>query len=73
MTIAELVAELSKFDPFTEVRIASEREWPFEYTIRGVVDGNSLSGPHTGDGKDKAYVVEGEQLGFFTKDVWDMV
>lgn len=73
MTIAELVAALSEFDPFTEVRIASEREWPFEYTIRGVVDGNNLSGPHTGDAKDKAYIVEGEQLGFFTKDVWDMV
>ena len=73
MTIAELVAALSKFDPFTEVRIASEREWPFEYSIRGVVDGNNLSGPHTGDAKGKAYIVEGEQLGFFTKDVWDMV
>jgi len=73
MTIAELIAALSKFDPFTEVRLASERDWPFEYTIRGVVDGNKLGGPHTGDARGKAYIVEGEPLGFFTKDVWDMV
>ena len=73
MTVAELVAALSTLDPFTEVRLACERDWPFEYSIRGVVDGNDLSGPHTGDARGKVYIVEGEQLGFFTKDVWDMV
>ena len=73
MKVAELVAALSKFDPFAEVRLASQRDWPFEYSIRGVVDGNELTGPHTGEAKDKAYIIEGEQLGFFTKDVWDMV
>jgi hypothetical protein len=73
MTIAELVTALSEFDPFTEVRLATERDWPFESSIRGVVDGNKLGGPHTGDTRGKAYIVEGEPLGFFTKDVWDIV
>jgi len=73
MTVAELVAALSRYIPFTEVGLASQRDWPFGYSIRGVVDGNDLSGPHTGDAKDKVYIVEGMQLGFFNKDVWDMV
>ena len=38
MTAAELIELLSGVDPDTEVRIAEQPSWPFEYDISGVVE-----------------------------------
>lgn len=36
MTVEELRNELSELPPCAEVRIASQPNWPFEYSIQGV-------------------------------------
>lgn len=36
MTAAELIELLSGVDPDTEVRLAEQPSWPFEYSIAGV-------------------------------------
>lgn len=38
MTAADLIELLSGVDPDTEVRIAEQPRWPFEYTIDDVVE-----------------------------------
>jgi hypothetical protein len=36
MTVGELIGQLQDLDPDTEVRIASQPHWPFEYSISAV-------------------------------------
>ena len=38
MTAADLIELLSGVDPDTEVRIAEQPRWPFEYSIEDVVE-----------------------------------
>ncbi len=38
MTASEMIQLLSAVDPDTEVRIAEQPSWPFEYAISGVVE-----------------------------------
>ena len=38
MTVQELIDELERCDPDTEVRFLAQPSWPFEYTIAGVVE-----------------------------------
>lgn len=85
MTIGELMERLEElseqFGDDSEVRIASQPSWPFEYDIKGMVSKNELfqnDEDYTADGKrsdkigeDVVWIVEGSQLGYFTKDAWD--
>jgi hypothetical protein len=70
MRVDDLMMELERFDPDTEIRIASQPSWPFEYTIKGVVDGNELENEEYAN---VVYLVEGTQLGYFIRIVWEMV
>jgi hypothetical protein len=38
MNVGELIAELEGFDEDTEVRLAMQPSWPFEYSIGGVTE-----------------------------------
>ena len=38
MTAAELIELLEGVDPDTEVRLAEQPSWPFEYSVSGVVE-----------------------------------
>jgi hypothetical protein len=85
MTIGELMERLQElayqFGDGIEVRIASQPSWPFEYDIKGMVSKNELfqnGEDYTADGKrsdkigeDVVWIVEGNQMGYFTKDAWD--
>jgi len=59
VTIAELIAELDRFDPEQEVRWAAQPSWPLEYGIRGLVE----SEPEE-DEPGVVYLVEGVQHGY---------
>ena len=60
MTAQELIDILESMEPQTEIRFASQPNWPFEYEVRGTVeseDGNIL------------YLTEGDQLGYLPEEI----
>lgn len=67
MTISELIGDLedlaADYGDDTEVRMANQPNWPFEYSIDSVVAAD--------DDVDVpvVYIVEGEQLGYLPVDV----
>lgn len=80
--IEKLQEHIDAYGPETEVRLACQPNWPFEYSIQGCVDSLQL-GPNE-EGKEPEtdsygypveppilYIVEGRQLGYFTKNAWD--
>lgn len=68
MTASELIDLLCGVDPDTEVRIAEQPSWPFEYAISGVVEvrmGDREDGADPDDTSTSVlYLVEGEQLAY---------
>ncbi|MCO5252604.1 MAG: hypothetical protein M9949_14445 [Candidatus Kapabacteria bacterium] len=70
MRVSELKEILENLDDDMEVRVASQPNYPFEYAIDGAVSGAELEL----DGCDNIlYLVEGEQIGYFTKKAWEMI
>ncbi|MBX3045149.1 MAG: hypothetical protein KIT33_15370 [Candidatus Kapabacteria bacterium] len=65
MTVAELIETLQDFDLDMEVRIAHQPNWPFEYSIE------SIWQDEEGEYSEAIYLVEGSQLGYFTKRAWE--
>lgn len=62
MTVKELKELLDNFDDETEVRLATQPRYPFENEIAGVsVDRET----------DVVYIVEGEQIGYASEDIWN--
>jgi hypothetical protein len=82
LTVGDLKEMLEEFDDDAEVRLASQPNWPFEYSVLGVVDGNLLTDreedengdylPEDNEYSGKVYLVEGNQLGYFTKRAWNL-
>lgn len=56
MTINELIMELEQYDGDTEVRLAQQPNWPFEYSVGDIAEAD--------DGK--VYIGEGSQLGYLS-------
>ena len=78
MTVGELKEMLDGLDDDTEVRLAMQPAWPFEYSISSVEvileekdeegkdeEGNDLIPTET------VYLVEGEQLGYLPEHISD--
>jgi hypothetical protein len=79
MKAEELIQLLEDVEPDTEVRIMSQPSWPFEYSIRGTNLASELGDfkPHgykedQDDNVDVLYLLEGRQLGYGTKDAWNI-
>jgi len=65
MTVSELISTLQELDGDLQVRVAHQPNYPFEYSISDVwID-------EEGDYKDAVYLVEGHQIGYFTKRAWE--
>ncbi len=68
MTVGELIEELRLMDQDAPVRFASQPNWPFEYSINGVVQAAvDKPGKYTYDGyeqEDVVYLEEGKQIGY---------
>ncbi len=75
MTVGELIQELKYMDEDATVRFASQPNWPFEYSIHGVVQTTvNKSGEYTDDGyeqEDVVYLEEGRQIGYLPKEAKD--
>lgn len=73
MTVAQAIAELSKYPPTAELRIAHQPHWPFEYEVRALIGGAELK-PHSGSYADEAvWLIEGKLVGHFTIEAWRAV
>lgn len=73
MTVAELMETLSEFNPDSEVRLASQPRWPFEYSVSNVV---SAISDETGLGADAlavVYIAEGTQIDYLNGDAIELL
>ena len=75
MTVEELIEELRLFDQDAKVRFASQPNWPFEYSINGVVEAYvENTNKRTDFGYEKeniVYLEEGRQLGYLPSEAKD--
>lgn len=73
MTLQELIDQLSEvaqeFGPDTEVRLASQPSWSFDWTIAGISTLHSqdeeLAAPRV------VWICEGSQIGYTTDRHWE--
>ncbi|WP_435245090.1 hypothetical protein [Streptomyces tendae] len=61
MTVADLIEQLEAMDPNAPVRLATQPQYPFEYTISKVVEAE--------DGT--CWIGQGEQVGYLGEDATD--
>jgi len=80
MKVRELIEELQCLDQEAEVLIAEQPNWPFEYSIDGVVtremammysDEDEQLSPNTS--MSDVFLLEGTQLRYASKRLWDAV
>lgn len=76
MRVSELIEILQDMDGDTEVRLAMQPSWPFEYSIGGIVRITSLEDKEydydgESDGESVVYLGEGSQLGYLPSIVKD--
>ena len=82
MTVGELMETLEQFDPYSEVRLAMQPAWPFEYSISDVVpiiedeivdeedaEEAEQNIPDSPKKDDIVYLVEGTQIGYLPTHV----
>jgi hypothetical protein len=70
MTVADLIAELEFMNPDTEVRFASQPNWPFEYSIYDIVE-VEVEKRNTDETETVVYLVEGSQIGYLPSEAKD--
>lgn len=70
MTVGELILLLQEYDTQRQVELVTQPRYPVRYEVEGVVDGNDLDDE---DHEDKVYLVEGDQLGYGNREVWNKV
>lgn len=61
LTVGELIEQLEDFDEYAEVRIASQPNWPMEYSAS-----DQLSATEAGT---VVYIAEAGQLGYLPGEV----
>ena len=85
MTINELIERLEEYRDLiggdAEVRLMTQQNWPFEYSITGVCSGVEINDAADEDDLEDdgdvdvdavLYIVEGRQLGYGTKLAWEV-
>jgi hypothetical protein len=75
MTVAELIEVLEGYNPDSEVRLASQPKWPFEYSVSNVV--SAMSDENDGDRDPDAlavvYIAEGTQIDYLNGDAIELL
>lgn len=81
----QLVHPLEEYDPETEVRLASQPSYPFEYSIAGVASVEEVAALYDGDTEsaederdfdggtapdNRVFILEGIQLKYGSRDLW---
>ena len=83
MTVRELIDALENFDENQEVRLAQQPNYPFEYSIDNIVEFSAAGAKddpyesedsvrQDADDEHIVYITEGQQLGYLSKEVWDI-
>lgn len=67
MTVDELIEYLEEFRGM-EVRLATQPSYPFENSIKGVVTNSDII--EEGD-EEVCYILEGSQLAYASKELWE--
>lgn len=62
MTVEDLMYELEGLDPKMEVRIASQKSWPFEYSLGSFC----VAASDEGEAPDILYLAEGNQIDYLS-------
>ena len=86
MTVSELIDHLKDYDGDAEVRLATQVDWPFEYSVQSVASAEEMlrlaghffrtvrfSDAEAEDAPNIVYIAEGDQLGYLpesAKAVW---
>jgi hypothetical protein len=80
MTVQKLSELLQDLDPDAEVLIMSQENWPFECSVKGLVDRNEFEPlseieEKNSDGRKASdiFIVMGEQLRYGNRDAWNYV
>ena len=81
MTVEELIIELQQMNPCSEVRLAMQPNYPFEYSIDGVVEMEPDVDPASPDydpddfvdHPSVVYLSEGVQLGYLPQEACDEI
>jgi hypothetical protein len=75
MTVAELIEVLEGYNPDSEVRLASQPKWPFEYSVSNVVSAMSdeNDGDHDPDVLAVVYIAEGTQIDYLNGDAIELL
>jgi len=68
MTVGELMEILECYDVETEVRLATQKHWPFEYSIGEVVSAQPLSDDGESNDSYVVYLSEDRQLDYLSGD-----
>lgn len=82
MKVGELIEILSEMDADAQVFIASQPNWPFEYSVCGVARRAEMNGDDADDEETAAtyepgtapsdvFIVEGTQLRYGSKAAWE--
>jgi len=88
MNVRELIELLEGMDADAEVLFVSQPSWPFEYSIDGVVERRNVrdededydddedeaeASYRDGEKANDVFLVEGRQLRYGSKNVWDCI
>ena len=73
MTVAELMEILEGFSSGNEVRLATQKHWPFEYSIGEVVSAQPLSDDGESNDSYVVYLSEDRQLDYLSGDAKEML
>jgi hypothetical protein len=67
MTVAELIEKLQGLNPETEVRMANQPRWAFEYDIESAVV-VEIENERTGEINEVVYLEEGFAIGYLPSE-----
>lgn len=71
MRIRELVELLSQYDEESEVRLMTQKNWPFECSVQGVCSQQELVPESKGE-REVVFVVEGATIAYGNKNAWEV-
>ena len=70
LTVNQLIELLEQYPGNTEVRIAHQPQWPFQYQIKGVVSDKEFRPTNVSLNIAVIWLVEGANLGPLPPGIW---